>query len=75
MDKKTTINATVLPIQGRQLPADWAKKAAQNQGGNFDRRDLENMWRQPLKANMPSDSPMHSARLKPPSWGEMFGQK
>jgi hypothetical protein len=74
MNKKSTINATVLPMQGRQLPADWARKA-QNQGGNFDQRDLENMWRQPLKANTPNDSPMHSARLKPPTWGEMFGQQ
>ena len=44
--KKNPIAAVVQPLQGIQMPGDWQKQT-QNFGGNFDRRDLENMWRTP----------------------------
>jgi hypothetical protein len=44
--RKNPINAVVQPLPGRQLPSDW-KLQTNDFGGNFDRRDLENMWRTP----------------------------
>ncbi|MCP9795939.1 hypothetical protein [Synechococcus lacustris] len=44
--KKNPIAAVVLPLQGRQMEPDWQQKT-KDFGGNFDRRDLENMWRNP----------------------------
>jgi hypothetical protein len=44
--KKNPIAAVVQPLQGKQMPGDWQKQT-QEFGGNFDRRDLENMWRTP----------------------------
>ena len=44
--KKNPIAATVQPLQGKQMEQNWQKQA-QDFGGNFDRRDLENMWRNP----------------------------
>ena len=46
-NKKNPIAAVVLPLQGRQMPSDWKIKTNEF-GGNFDRRDLENMWRTPI---------------------------
>ena len=44
--KKNPIAAVVQPLQGKQMPGDW-QKSTQEFGGNFDRRDLENMWKTP----------------------------
>jgi hypothetical protein len=44
--KKNPIAAVVQPLQGKQMPADW-KIETNDFGGTFDRRDLENMWRNP----------------------------
>jgi hypothetical protein len=44
--KKNPIAAVIQPLPGKQMPSDWQKQT-QNFGGNFDRRDLENMWRNP----------------------------
>ena len=45
-NRKNPIAAVVQPLAGRQLPSDW-KLQTNDFGGNFDRRDLENMWRTP----------------------------
>lgn len=35
------------PLPGRRLQPGELQKAAATAGGTFDRRDLENLWRQP----------------------------
>ena len=44
--QKNPIAAVVQPLQGKQMAPDWQKQT-QDFGGNFDRRDLENMWKTP----------------------------
>jgi hypothetical protein len=44
--KRNPIAITPLPLAGRQLDPNW-KKSTNDFGGNFDRRDLENMWLTP----------------------------
>lgn len=44
--KKNPIAISVQPIAGRQMDPNWQKQT-QDYGGNFDRRDLENMWKTP----------------------------
>lgn len=43
---KNPINAQPQPIQGQPLPTNW-RQQAKNTGGTYDRRDLENMWKEP----------------------------
>lgn len=61
---KNPIAARVMPHQGRTLPVDFNEKS-QNHGGNYDRRDLENMWRTPNWSAKPSTDPniIRDARL------------
>jgi hypothetical protein len=73
MKNKNPINASVQPIAGQQLAANWKDKTA-DYGGNFDRRDLENMWRQSQNKAAPVDSPTRNARLTPLSWDQLFGK-
>jgi len=40
------IAITTQPLAGRQLPADWQRTAA-DIGGNFDKRDLSQLWKTP----------------------------
>lgn len=77
MKKQNPIAAQVQPLQGQPLPADWARQAAQNQGGAFDRRDLENMWKQPnWTAKINSENVVRDARLsRHPSWEDLTGKK
>jgi len=46
--KKSTnpIAAMVQPLAGRKLQPDWQQNL-ENTGGTYDRRLLEDMWRQP----------------------------
>ena len=44
--QKNPIAAVVQPLQGNQMAPDWQKQTS-DFGGNFDRRDLENMWKTP----------------------------
>jgi len=43
---KNPLHVQVQVLQGRRLPADFNEKT-RNHGGNYDQRDLENMWRTP----------------------------
>jgi hypothetical protein len=43
---KNPLHAQVQPLPGRPLPADFNEKT-QNHGGNYDRRDLESLWKRP----------------------------
>ena len=65
-NRKNPIAAVVLPLQGRQMPSDW-KLQTNDFGGNFDRRDLENMWRTPNWNSKPSadnvDNIIRASRL------------
>lgn len=79
MNRTTPTNpiaGRVLPMAGRQLPANW-QQTAQNPGGSFDRRDLENLWRTPQwAAKQHEDENIgQAARLTAPSWGELFGSR
>jgi len=65
--KKNPIAAVIQPLPGRQMPRDW-QKSTQEFGGNFDRRDLSEMWRSPewsSKFNNNVESLTKDARLKP----------
>ena len=71
------IAAQVQVMQGQKLPAEW-RKNTENAGGNYDRRDLENMWRQPKWAGKPltgAENTMQAARLKQPGWRDLFGDR
>jgi hypothetical protein len=62
------IAATVLPLQGKQLPSDW-KRNAPSIGAAADadyQHRIENAWRQPMSTK-PSDiiNTMRDARLAP----------
>ena len=63
------------PLAGQQLPDDWRNKTA-DFGGNFDRRNLSEMWKQePTHKQIQIDSPIRNARLKPLSWNDIYGQR
>jgi hypothetical protein len=71
------IAARVEAMQGRRLPAEW-RKNTENAGGTYDRRDLENMWRQPQWTGKPlsgTENMIQAARLKQPSWHDLFGNQ
>lgn len=44
--KKNPIAAQVQPLAGRQLQANWQSET-NDFGGNFDRRNLSEMWKSP----------------------------
>ena len=61
--KKNPIAAVVQPLQGKQMPGDWQKQT-QDFGGNFDRRDLENMWKTPnWSSKLSADNVIRASRL------------
>jgi hypothetical protein len=75
MIKRTNpLHAQALPLPGQQLPADW-KASTNAHGGTFDRRPLEELWKLPMNTKTPVDSITRNARLQPPSWDELYGQK
>lgn len=52
-NRKPPVNAQVMPIAGRQLPADWQKQAAVN-AKLYDeelKNQLENAWKKPKWSN------------------------
>jgi hypothetical protein len=66
-NRKNPIAATVLPLQGKQMEPNWQKQT-QDFGGNFDRRNLSELWRSPewsSKFNNNVESLTRDARLKP----------
>ena len=77
MNKRTItnpINAQPQCLPGRQLSADWKVNTAEY-GGTFDRRPLEELWKQPMSAKPSVESLTRNARLQPLSWNEVYGQK
>lgn len=74
MKNKNPINASVQPIAGEQLAANWKDKTA-NFGGTFDRRDLENAWKQLGNKAAPVESLIRSARLTPFPTEQLFGKR
>ena len=69
MKKVNPIAAMVQPLAGKQLSPDW-KKSTDEFGGNFDRRDLSSMWKNPQWASKLNgdnvDSIIRSSRLSSP---------
>ena len=66
-NQKNPIAAVVLPLQGRQMEPDW-KLQTNDFGGNFDRRNLSEMWCNPewsSKFNDGVENLTQNARLKP----------
>lgn len=55
---------TIHNATGRPLPVDFIEKS-KNYGGNYDRRDLENLWRTPQWSAKPPADPnvVRDARL------------
>ena len=75
MKKPNPLHITPLPLAGQQLPNDWRNKTA-DYGGNYDRRNLSEMWKQESSnKKIEVDSPTRNARLQPLSWNELFGKK
>ena len=75
MNKRTNpINAQPQCLPGRQLSADWKVNTAEY-GGTFDRRPLEELWKQPMSAKASVESLTRNARLQPLSWDEVYGEK
>ena len=73
--KKTTNPIAITPqaLAGRRLEAGWQQSLG-NTGGTFDRRKLEDMWKNPQwssKAN--SENAIRDARLS--TWAEVTGEK
>ena len=71
MKKPTNpIAIRVLPMAGRQLPADFHRAPAPA-AGNFDQRDLSSLWKDPQWSSKLSstnvENIMRDARLSSPS--------
>jgi hypothetical protein len=73
-NRANPINAQPQCIPGRQLPSDW-KARANEHGGLFDRRPLEDLWRLPMNTKVPVVSITRNARLQPIPWNEIYGDK
>ena len=66
-NRKNPIAAVVLPLQGRQMEPNWQQQT-NDFGGNFDRRNLSELWRSPewsSKFNNNVESLTKDARLGP----------
>ncbi len=75
MKKPNPLHITSQPLAGQQLPDNW-KNATADHGGNFDRRNLSEMWKQePTHKQIQIDSPIRNARLQPLSWNDIYGQR
>lgn len=75
MKKSNPLHAQPLPLPGQQLPSNWKDKTADH-GGNFDRRNLSEMWKQePTHKQIQIVSPIRNARLQPLSWNDLYGEK
>jgi hypothetical protein len=74
MKRINPVAITPQAIAGRRLPPDWK---AQTTGGNYDQRDLENMWRTPQwSAKINSENVQREARLtRHPSWDDLLGER
>ena len=75
MKKPNPKHAQPQPLAGQQLPDDWRNSTA-DYGGNYDRRNLSEMWKQePTHKQIQVDSVIRNARLQPLSWNEIYGEK
>ena len=69
-------NISIHTQAGQPLPPQWqqqAKERAQQADKNYLDR-LQNAWR-PDEQRHYSGNILQDSRLKPPSWGELFGSK
>ncbi len=63
------------PLAGQQLPDNW-KNTTADHGGNYDRRNLSEMWKQESTTKkIEIDSLTRNARLQPLSWADIYGSK
>lgn len=74
MKKSNPLHITTQPLAGVKLPDDWRNKTA-DFGGNFDRRNLSEMWKQESTKKIEIVSPTRNARLQPLSWNDIYGEK
>jgi len=75
MKTPNPLHITSQPLPGKQLPDDWRNSTADH-GGNFDRRNLSEMWKQEsTNKKIEVDSPTRNARLKTLTWNEIYGQR
>ena len=66
---------TPQPLPGQRLPDDW-RNATSGYGGNYDRRNFSEMWKQePTHKQIQIDSPTRNARLTPFPSEQLFGKK
>jgi hypothetical protein len=73
--KKATnpIAARVEALAGRKLQPDWQKNL-ETTGGTFDRRKLEDMWKNPQwSSKINSENVIRDARLS--TWKETLGEQ
>jgi hypothetical protein len=74
MKKPNPKHITSQPMPGLQLPDDW-RNSTVDFGGNFDRRNLSEMWKQESIKKVEIVSLTRNARLQPLSWDEIYGSK
>lgn len=74
MKNKNPINASVQPIAGEQLAANWKDRTADH-GGTYDRRNISEMWKQLGNKAAPVESLIRSARLTPFPAEQLFGKR
>jgi hypothetical protein len=67
------IAARVEAMAGRKLQPDWQQNL-ETTGGTFDRRKLEDMWKNPQwSSKINSENVIRDARLS--TWKETLGEK
>ena len=67
------VAARVLPMAGRQLPQDWHRATAEH-GGQFDRRNPDEMFANPQWTKLSSSENLtQAARLT--AWKDILGEK
>ena len=71
---KNPINATVNCQQGQKLPANW-QRSLEATGGTYDRRELSEMWKSPSFTGAKIENTIRNARLRQPTWIELFGNQ
>ena len=74
---KRTVNpvaAMVAPPIGQSLPANF-NRSPLPATTTYDQRPLSELWKQPMSTKPPVESLTKAARLQPPSWQEVYGEK
>jgi len=68
---------SVQPMGGKQLPERWMAEAPQRakEAENAYLNAIQNAWKGSEGNGSGSGNIMRDARLKPPTWEDMFGKK